>query len=518
MLLTIDAGGPLYVRVYEAMRQAILEGRLKPRERLPSTRELALDLGVSRTVVLQAYALLESEGYTATRRGAGAFVAPRLPEEAGLDEAPGADAPIAPPEVPVAARALRTASLQPYGDEFPPPLRDADAIDLRYNSPVADTRALEHWRQAMAQTARRVLQGGDPPAWGLQALRAVVAEHLRNERGVIADADDLLIVNGAQQALDLIAHVLVEEGTVVGLEEPHYQGARYVFAAAGAQLVACPVDEQGLDIAVHRRALDAARVLMVAPSHQFPTGAVMPMARRRALLRWAWRRPLYLVEDDIGCEYRYGVSAMPSLQGMDRYGRVIHVSNFARLLFPGLYLGCMVVPRQLRERFREAKWLADRGGPPLQQLAMLNYMASGEYERSRRRMVRLLDRRRRCLIDALHTHLGDAAVIGGAEAGVYLHVRLPGLPLEQLPLLLEQARQRKLCIYSAEKYFLGPCGEPALVLGYAGTDESRMDEVGRRLAAAYQATYRPPRQDLSAVFGYVPGLAVLGEMLSAVVA
>ncbi|HET8554218.1 MAG TPA: PLP-dependent aminotransferase family protein [Rhodanobacteraceae bacterium] len=498
MLLTIDGGArPLYVRVYEAMRRAILDRRLKPQERLPSTRELALDLGVSRTVVMQAYALLESEGYTNTRGGAGTYITTHLPDESGLDDLPDADVPVEPPEVPLSARAKRAASLQPHLADLPPPLHDPGIIDMRYDSPVADTRALDHWRQAMARTVRRVSLDRDPPAWGLHSLRTVVAEHLRNERGVIADAEDLMIVNGVQQALDLIARVLVEDGTVVGLEEPHYQGARLAFTAAGAQLVACPVDEHGLDITVHRRALDAARMLVVAPSHQFPTGAVMPLARRRALLQWAWRRALYVVEDDIGCEYRYGVHAMPSLQSMDRCGRVIHVSNFARLLFPGLYLGCMVVPRQLRECFREAKWLADRGGPPLQQLAMLNYMASGEYERSRRRMVHLMDQRRLYLIDALRTHLGDAVVIGGAKAGIHLYVRLPELPVAKLPLLLEEARQRKLCLYSAEKHFLGPCNESSLVLGYAGTDASRMDEVGRRLAAAWQAVSEPRKQAVS---------------------
>lgn len=487
MFLKLPPDGPLYLRVYEALRQSMLKGALASGDMLPGTRELAADLGVSRTVVLQAYALLDAEGYTVTRAGVGAFVGAELPDDTLAPGDAGAVPDILPVEMPLSqyGRRLTAWSAGPVG--LPPHAHPADIIDMRFGDAIADTRALEEWWRTLAHSGKRLAgMDAEPPAWGLQELRAVVAEHLRRDRGVDAEAESVVIVTGAQQALDLIGRVLVDEGTVVGLEEPHYEGARHVFHAYGAQLVACPVDDDGLDIEQHEPALHDARVLMVMPSHQFPTGAVMPLHRRKALLQWAQQRPVYLVEEDIDCEYRYGISAMPSLQSMDRHGRVIYIGSFARMLLPGLRLGFVVVPRGLRDRFRSAKQLSDRGSSVLMQVALLDFIASGAYEHGRRRLQRSMDHKRRCLLAALREHLGDTVVVRGADAGVFVHACLPQLPVARMPALLAAARERGLHVYSAEKYFLGACLHAALVLGYANTDASRMDDVGRRLAAAYR--------------------------------
>lgn len=488
MFLKLQSGGPLYLRVYEALRQSMMEGQLAPGVLLPGTRELATDLGVSRTVVLQAYALLEAEGYTVTRPGVGTFVSTTLPDDrlAMRDAGTASDAPAI--EMPLSRYGRRLAARSAGATGSMPHARSADTIDMRFGDAIADARALEKWWRTLAHSGRRLAgMGGEPPAWGLRELRAVVAEHLRKERGVDADAESVVIVTGAQQALDLIARVLVDEGTVVGLEEPHYDGARSIFQAYGAHLVACPMDDDGLDIEQHRLVLHDARVLMVMPSHQFPTGAVMPLHRRKALLQWARQRSLYLVEEDIDCEYRYGISAMPSLQSMDRDGRVIYIGSFARMLLPGLRLGFVVVPHELHDSFRSAKQLSDRGSSALMQVALLDFIVSGAYEHGRRRLQRNMDHKRRCLLTALREHLGDAVVVRGAEAGVFVHACLPQLPVARVPALLDAARQRGLQVYSAERYFLGACPQAALVLGYASTDAERMDEVGRRLAAAYRA-------------------------------
>ncbi|WP_049621881.1 PLP-dependent aminotransferase family protein [Frateuria defendens] len=489
MLLKLEAGGPLYVRVYEALHHAIEAGELRAGARLPGTRELAVDLGVSRTVVTQAYALLESEGSVITHGHAGFFVGAE-PSCGGrlehLKRAHGAEPSCA---VPLSRQAERLQTLRPQEADFPLLDNDPEAIDLRYSGPIADSLALDQWRQVLAQTARRAAQIEEPPAWGMHEFRAAVAGYLRHERGVVAEADDVLILTSAQQAFDLTARVLLDPGATVGLEDPYYLGARHAFAAAGARLVGCAVDVGGLDIAQHGEALRDARLLVVSPSHQFPTGAVMSMERRKALLEWTYGRPINLFEDDIGCEYRYGVHAIASLQGSDRHGRVIYCGNFARRLFPGLRVACIVVPPALRESFRAAKWLADRGSSSLMQHAMLHYLASGAYERSRRRLLRVLDAKRCALIAALRRHLGDGAVVRGASAGMALYVELPDLPVAQLDALVTAARCRKLHVYSAAPYFLGRCPRAALVLGYGGTDEERMDEAGRRLAEACRALH-----------------------------
>ncbi|HET7433296.1 MAG TPA: PLP-dependent aminotransferase family protein, partial [Thermoanaerobaculia bacterium] len=332
MILELARTGPLYRRIYDALRLRILRGELASGVALPGTRTLARDLGVSRIVVLAAFEQLAAEGYIESSVGSGSRVAQQLP---ALQPQPRRRAAAA--DVAISAYAKRARQLspqQPPGQER----RAKGVIDFRYTTTIPDARTVAMWRQAVARAAGEPALDYPDPA-GLPRLRQALAQHLREQRGVIADADDVIIVSGAQQALDLTARVLCDRGTRIGVEDPHYQGTRQVFAAAGARVIACAVDDDGLDIDRHAKRLGHARAVCVTPSHQFPTGAIMSVARRLALLRWAETRGAAIVEDDYDCEFRYGVGAIPALQGLDTNGRVIYIGTFARMLFPALRLG-----------------------------------------------------------------------------------------------------------------------------------------------------------------------------------
>jgi len=476
----LTGDGPIYRQLYDALRTKILHGQLAAGAALPGTRTLARDLGVSRIVVLTAYDMLAAEGYIETRAGAESCVAAQLP-------------PLQPParrraagsgEMTVSAYARRARQLSPYA----PPgadARDDGAIDFRYATTIPDAHTIAVWRHAVARAA------GEPPldypdAAGLASLRRALAEHLREQRGVVAEADDIIIVSGAQQAIDLTARVLCDRGTRIGLEDPHYQGTRQAFVAAGAKVIACAVDAEGLDIERHAPRLGAARAVCVTPSHQFPTGAILSLPRRLALLQWAKERRASIVEDDYDCEFRYGVGAIPALQGLDAEGRVIYVGTFARMLFPALRLGYIVAPPVLRDAFRAVKWLADRGSPPLEQQAVASLLASGAYESTRRRMLRALTAKRDAMVAALRAHFApDDAVASGAASGTHIFLRFPRLAAADTDRLLAAARAEGVHVYPARPYYHLPPRQAALILGYTTVAPEAVAEGVARLARAY---------------------------------
>jgi GntR family transcriptional regulator/MocR family aminotransferase len=462
MLLNLTGSGPLYRRIYDALRMRILRGELEAGAALPGTRTLARDLGVSRIVVLAAFEQLAAEGYIESTVGSGSRVAVQMaavvaPSRRRAAVANGAG---------VSAYARRARKLSPQ-DAPGQERRGRGAIDFRYATTAPDARTVAMWRQAIARAAGTPQLDYPDPA-GLPQLRRAVARHLREQRGVAADEDDIVIVSGAQQAIDLTARVLCDRGTRIGIEDPHYQGTRQAFAACGACVVACAVDGDGLDIARHAQRLRGVRAVCVTPSHQFPTGAIMTVARRLALLEWANARRAWIVEDDYDCEFRYGVGAIPALQGLDVHGRVIYIGTFARTLFPALRLGYIVTPPALRDAFRAVKWLADRGSAPLEQQAVAALLESGAYESTRRRSVRALTAKRDAIVAAIATHFSPRDVIAsGAASGTHIFLRIPHLRADATERLLDAARAHGVHVYSGRPYFHRAPRHATLVLGYA---------------------------------------------------
>src|SRR6185503_13923338 len=380
--------------------------------------------------------------------------------------------------------ALRLTPHEPPGQ---PPQRAKDSIDFRYTTTIPDLRTVTLWRQAIARAAAEPHVDYPDPA-GLPALRRVLASHLHEQRGVAAEPEDILIVSGAHQAIDLTARVLCDRGTRIGLEDPSYQGTRQAFLAAGAHIIACAIDEEGLDVERHAKSLADARAICVTPSHQFPTGAIMSAARRLALLQWAAARRAWIVEDDYDCEFRYGVGAIPALQGLDAGGRVIYIGTFARMLFPALRLGYIVAPPALRDAFRAVKWLADRGSPALEQQAVAALLESGAYESLRRRSVRALTEKRDRMVSAIEEHFSaDDVIATGAASGTHIFLRFRHLRAGATERLLDAARAAGVHVYSGRPYYQRAPRHATLLLGYTTVVAADINRGVERLASAYRA-------------------------------
>ncbi len=465
-----DKGEPLSKQVYSWFRNAILRGTLSSGERLPSTRDLADQLGVSRTVVLTAYDQLLAEGFITGRHGSGTFVS-SIPER----EKRSASLP--------AARIRLTrfgASAASAATNLTLPRRRTTSVryDFSYRNTPAEGFPLAMWQRILARRARKASPVGHDYGFasGNANLREAIASHLRRSRAVVCDASQIIVVNGSQQALDLAARVLLERGDRVVIEEPHYQGAREVFLAAGARLHPVPVDKLGL---VTDKLPDRARLAFVTPSHQFPTGTILPLARRLALLAWAKRSDAIIIEDDYDGEFRYEGRPVESMQGLDTDGRVIYVGTFSRTVFPSLRIGYLIAPKSLVAAFMGAKWLCDRHTSTLEQETLAEFISSGAYERYLRRARRANALRREALLEACAKFIGDRVDVTGDGSGT--HVVL--WPRRRAPesTLVEQAAERGVGVYPIEHTFLSRRKKTGLLLGYANLNEAEIREGIRRL-------------------------------------
>jgi GntR family transcriptional regulator/MocR family aminotransferase len=334
------------------------------------------------------------------------------------------------------------------------------------------------WRRILLRCARQGpvsgLDYGD--ARGNAALREAICTHLGRSRAAVCDPSQVMVVNGSQQALDLVARVLIERGHRVAIENPGYQGTSEVLRAAGAQLLPIAVDRDGMDPA---KLPASARLAFVTPSHQFPTGAILPLARRIALLDWAKRRNAIIVEDDYDGEFRYDGHPLESLQGLDRQGRVIYVGTFSRTVFPSIRIGYLIVPKNLVSPFSAAKWLSDRHTATLEQQALAEFISSGIYERYLRRVRRRNATRRRVLLESIRTHLGSRVAVTGAGAGAHVVLWLKRGVREET--VLRQAAERGVGIYGVSRYFLRASVRAGVLLGYSRMREAEIREGMRRL-------------------------------------
>lgn len=470
MLLRLDGPGTLSEQVYAGLRRAILDGTLPPGSRLPSTRALAAESGVSRTTTQAAFDQLIAEGYLETRRGSGTYVATELPD--------GSMAAVSPAPV-VSGTPAPAIRFSAYGRSLtqqplaaPPPNLPV-RYDFRYGLPPVEAFPYDVWRRLLNRQIHdvtlRSLRYGPPE--GALALRTAIAGYLARSRGVHCTPDQVVIVNGSQQALDLTARLLLEPGDGVVLEEPHYQGARNVFLAAGARLLPFPVDTDGLDPSLLPGPGAGVRLAYVTPSHQFPAGGVMPIARRLALLSWAERCGAVVVEDDYDSEYRYDGRPIPALQGLDRSGRVVYVGTFSKVLFPSLRIGYVVLPDPLRAPFTSAKWLADRHTPTLEQETLAAFIDEGHFERHLRRSRAANASRRAALLAALDEAFGEGAVVTGSNAGIHVVVWFPGLGADSVPGIAGRARAAGVGVYPVAPYYVTAPAEAGLLLGYASLDE-----------------------------------------------
>jgi GntR family transcriptional regulator/MocR family aminotransferase len=463
-------GEPLFRQVYSGLRHAMLTGTFRGGERLPSTRDLAEQLGISRTVVVLAYEQLLAEGYVIGRGGSGTYVSKELSARRSTPR-----------------EALAQVRLSRYGSfaasiashvSFPTRSSPQQRYDFAYGRSDVDCFPFEVWRRVLSRCARetsvRELDYG--PSAGNEVLREAICAHLRRSRAVSCEPSQVMIVSGSQQALDLITRVLIERGDRVVIEDPGYQGTREVLRAVGARLVPVPVDRDGLDTSALP---DSARMAFVTPSHQFPTGAILTLSRRQKLLEWASRRNAVIVEDDYDGEFRYEGQRLESLQGMDSEGRVIYVGTFSRTIFSALRIGYLIVPKQLQRPFSAAKWLCDRHTATLEQKALAEFIGSGLYERHLRRVRRRNTAARRALLASIRKHLGDRVEVTGDGSGAHVVLWLGERVSEEST--VAAAAGQGVGVYGVSRYFLEPPSRPGVLLGYARMSVSEIREGVRRL-------------------------------------
>lgn len=460
--------------IYELLRAQIADGSLPAGARAPSTRALAAELGVSRTTVTAAYEQLAAEGYLLTSSGRAARVAKPL------------TAP-APSDLPGSRRAKPAPALSDFGrclqEVGMPALPHTEPVrfDFLYGALAYRDFPTLAWRRAyQAELLQQQHRLYYVPPEGDASLRQEVQAYLRRARGLACHAEQILVVHGSQQALDLCARLLLNAGDAFVFEDPGYLMARRCFEATGARCLPVPVDAQGLDT----RGLphdNKARLAYVTPSHQFPLGGVLPITRRQELLHWARRQNAWIVEDDYDGEFRYGQRPIDALQSMDDDGRVIYVGTFSKALSPQLRLGYLVLPPELVPVFRQAKRLTDRHAPVLEQRVLASLMQSGIYERHVRRLRRENERRRAALLEAVARHLPKDAQVGGTAAGLHVVLWLPFLRPDEEPALVAAALRVGVGIYPVSTLFVRPESatqpRPAgFILGYASLTVAQIQQ------------------------------------------
>lgn len=461
---------PLHKQIYDGFRAAIVGGNLHPGQRIPSTRVLAVELGVSRFPVLNAYAQLLAEGYFESRVGAGTVISTSLPEQTTRVVPAAAESEIhyAGPR-PVARRI----SHFPYV-EANPWQRGSGAF--RVGQVALDQFPLKVWSNLVARHCRNVdaasIHYRNP--MGSETFRQTIARYLRTARSVRCDASQIMIVNGSQQAIEITARVLLNPGDRVWMEEPGYWLARSVFALAGCRLVPVPVDEQGLSVEAGIEMSRRARAAFVTPSHQFPLGVTMSASRRFQLLEWAHNTGSWVIEDDYDSEYRFESLPIASLQGLDSNARVIYIGTFSKVLFPSLRLGYIVIPADLVERFIAVRLTMDISPPDFFQHVIAAFMNEGHFARHLRRMRVLYREQRTALVNCIGEELGPLVEVLGSEAGMHLSLAMTG-KISDLK-IAERAARQNLWLWPLSPYYSGKTSRSGFVLGFGGT---RVDEIPR---------------------------------------
>lgn len=454
-------------RIIAAIKQRIHDGEYRPGDRLPSSRALAIEWGVSRTTVTAAYGQLIAEGYLLSRPGARAVVARGL-----------AAAPVPRVAAPASERVLSGFAERLLALPAPARFQTYRVADLRYGDLNGADFPMLAWRRALNRASlRRVerLRYSDPQ--GSAPLRQALQSYLWRSRGISCAPEQIVVVNGSQQGLDLCARLLLNPGDRFVMEDPGYVLARHAFIASGGVAVPVAVDREG----IRTEGLPAARLAYVTPSHQYPLGSVLSAARRRALLDWAAEAGSMIVEDDYDGEYRHGVAPIPPLQ-TSAPDRVIYLGTVSKTLSPTLRLGYLVAPPDLGHVFAEAKRLTDRHTPLLEQEALAEVLSSGGYERHIRSIRRRNAERRAALLQALAEECETRLTVTGADTGLHVVAWLNGVPAEREATIVDAARAAGIGLYPIGPLYASGAERPAeagFVIGYAAHE---VDVIRRGVA------------------------------------
>jgi GntR family transcriptional regulator / MocR family aminotransferase len=473
--VTFDGSASLSRQVYRQIQNAVLDGRLRPGDALPPSRELAARLSVSRTTVSAAYERLAAEGYVTTRKGAGTYVS-------------GPQVSDTPPDDGGGGGALRPRPLWTDMPE-PPVLSDSPAFDFRIGIPDARLFPYATWRRLLSDQMRQSAIGtvavADPA--GHPALRAAIARHVSVSRNVRATAEDVLVTNGSQQAMDLAARILLEPGACAAVEEPGYTMPRLLFDSLGARVVGVPVDEYGLRVDALPK---DARLVYVTPSHQLPTGVPMSLSRRTALLSWAKQHDAAILEDDYDTEFRYTGRPLEPLHSLDRDGRVLYLGSFSKVLLPTLRIGFVVAPPSLRHALRAAKFFTDWHTNLPVQAALAGFIDQGGLARHVRRMRAVYRTRHELVSAALAGPLARWLEPVPAPVGLHASAYLRAGTAEDLDRLHASCATAGIGINHFGHVATGAT-RPGLLLGYGAIPTDRIPE-GLELLVKHAETCLPP--------------------------
>jgi GntR family transcriptional regulator/MocR family aminotransferase len=483
LFVKLETGSPrpLYAQLYDELREAILEGRLAVGTRLPSTRVLATELGVSRNTVMTAFSRLQSEGYLEGQVGSGTYVSSSLPEsllQVRSDSIAGLQNP--------SGRKLSQRGQIISGT--PPTLSDYQSHPRAFQTglPALDEFPSRTWKKLHNRIWNRPplkLLGYGEPA-GYRPLREAIADHLCAARAVRCSWEQVVIVSGSQQAMDLAARLLLDPGDAAWMENPGYPGTRAALTGAGARLWAAPVDEQGLDVRAAESLCPSARLAYVTPSHQYPLGVTMSLSRRLDLLDWAKRSDAWVLEDDYDSEFRYAGRPFEALQGLDVEGRVVYMGTFSKILFPALRLGYLVIPQDLVDAFVAARELSDLHSPSIEQAVLTDFILEGHFGRHIRRMRALYAERQAALVEAVTRDLEGALEVRPASAGLHLIGWLRGSADDRMASRV--AASWGVDTIPLSWYADGPPRYRGLMMGYAATSEPEIRQGTRKLAAALE--------------------------------
>jgi GntR family transcriptional regulator / MocR family aminotransferase len=453
---------PMYRNICEAIRKAILRGELSAKTRLPSTRDLAKQLGVSRITVVNAFEQLFAEGYLEGKTGSGTFVAKELPETMLQTKNERRK---------VSANTSKNEDLQlsSFGEKLNSSkvIRERSQalfVPFQNGLTAVDEFPFEVWskiaNRIIRNPTKKMLGYGDPQ--GFAPLRQAIAEHLKSARGVNCTAEQVIITSGAQQALDLTARIFLENGCSAIIEDPCYLEAKNAFSATGAKIIPVAVDEEGLNVAQIPTETNI-NLLYVTPSHQYPLGVTMSLSRRLALIDWAKMNNAWIIEDDYNSEFRYAGRPLASLQGLDNYSRVIYIGTFSKTIFPSLRIGCVVVPPNLVDVFTNARALNDVHSSIIE-----------HFGRHLRRMRTLYHERQNILLEECEKHLKGLLEIKKADAGMHLVGWLPdGVSDAEV---YEKGIECGLKLAAISSYFANPIKRGGIILGYTAFNRKEITE------------------------------------------
>lgn len=495
--LKLHASSPisLQAQIFEQIRGMILEGRLRPGDSIPATRVLSEQLGIARNTTALAYERLAAEGYIESRRSIGTFVSMQIPEGALYTATHG---PIATPKSTKRAKA-RTSGPAARSQALVNPYRRRFVADFWVGRPDPHSFPRKAWARLVT---RRLLSSGsalteyrDP--CGLRELRQAIADRIRPTRNIATNPDEIVIVGGCQDGLNLVSRMLLSRDTTAVVESPCYQGAAFLFESFGAKIAPVPVDDRGLNCERLPNVENA--IAYVTPSHQYPLGVTLSLERRLELLAWAAETNSYILEDDYDSDFRFRGAPIAALKGLDRMGRVIYLGTFSKCLGAGLRLGYVIFPPELLERARHMKTLMNNGQPWLEQAALADFMESGGYERHVRRIRKLYYSRRNALLAALKKHFGPTEIVGD-EAGMHLAWRLPSHfpPASKIENLAIEAGIGVYTLASgaAVNFDASTASDRYLVIGFSSLTEREISNGIARLAdvlSAHSASRRGSR-------------------------